>query len=106
MDTHDLAVLTQRSVHLGAQRLHLKCSFVQWTPNSSEVVADIFKELESGESFAHAEATFDEAATNGDDDACGPGGLRVAGGPEVLQDPLYICQYMLKHKNGRRMVRK
>lgn len=42
MHGHSFGVLPNSSVHLREQAAHLQCSFVQRSPDSSQIVADIF----------------------------------------------------------------
>jgi hypothetical protein len=84
MHSHSPGMLSYSSVHLGKQAAHLECGLVQFSPDSSQIVADVFCEMKGSGAVAHAEAAFNELPPDGDDGGRWPGGLRMTRRPEVM----------------------
>lgn len=85
---HCFGVRTHGGIHLGAERFHFECGWVQWAPDTAEIVADVFQEADRREMRAVAEFDFDEASADPDGVGGRPGALLITRFPELSEDPL------------------
>lgn len=85
---HCFGVRAHGGIHLRAERFHFECGWVQWAPDTAEVVADVFEEADRREMGAVAEFDFDEASADPDGVGGRPGALLITGFPELSEDPL------------------
>ncbi len=78
-------------VQLRQQFRHLERFGIEGAPDATEIVANIFAEADGvGAVVLVCVRGLDVAATDGDDGGGGPVLLDLAGGPEELEEPLWM----------------
>ena len=75
-------------IHLGAERFHFECGWVQWAPDAAEVVANVLEEADRGEMGAVTEFDLNEASADPDGVGGRPGVFLITGFPKLSEDPL------------------
>jgi hypothetical protein len=86
-------------VDLGEEIRHLEGLRVERAPETAEVVADVFAEIDGFGAVAAEESGLHEALANCDDDIGRPVLLVISRGPEGFQEPLErIVSYQLQFK--------